>query len=159
MTNVTGCSTGPQPEFSDEDREIFGACGLDLTRIELDAGYLPRKLAGDIDGDGALDEIAQVKRKADGRRGLALCRAGTWLDVLGFGNDSMDQFRPGYIGQTEAWQLISPGGERPRHLQGHALPDADGDIVALERIEKEAVVLYWLNGGIRAQHIYHHVEP
>ncbi|MGF1543776.1 MAG: hypothetical protein ACFB00_04635 [Parvularculaceae bacterium] len=41
-------------DFTAEDREVFGACGLDLDAYDLHAAFAPRVLGGDIDGDGAL---------------------------------------------------------------------------------------------------------
>lgn len=147
------------PEYTDEDREMFGACGLDLAALELNARYLPRTLGGDIDGDGALDNVAQVRRTTDDKRGLALCRAGTWLHEIGLDGAAVGDLEPGYVDQVEAWQWITPGGERPRHLTGYDLPEADGDVLVLERIEKEAVAVYWRDGALQARRLYRHVEP
>jgi hypothetical protein len=146
-------------EFSDEDKETFGSCGLDLQTYELAARYLPRTLGGDLDGDGALDEAAQVRRVSDDVHGIAICRAGTWLDLMGFENEPAGDVRAGYAGQVEAWQWIPPGGELPRHLTGYELPEADGDILVLERIEKEAVLVFRKDGQMKAKRLYHYVEP
>ena len=146
-------------EFTPEDVEIYGACGLPLDQYALSAAVLPRQLGGDLDGDGALDEVTQVVRSADGRRGLALCRAGTWLDLIDLEGEPLDGLRPGFIGQTEAWQWIGETDPQPRHLLGYDLPDAEGDYLVLERIEKEAVVLYWRDVALKAKRIYGHVEP
>ena len=146
-------------DYADEDREIFARCGLDLQRYELSARHLPRMLGGDIDGDGALDQVAQVRRVQDDRRGLAICRAGTWLDLAGFGEGPIDDLRDGYAGQVEAWQWLTPDTDLPRHLTGHPLPLADGDCLILERIEKEAAAVFWNDGELQAHRFYHHVEP
>lgn len=71
------------PLFPPEELEIFGACGLDLAAYELKAAFVPRGLAGDLDGDGSFDHVAQVRRRSDGKCGLVICRAGTWLHLLG----------------------------------------------------------------------------
>ena len=120
---------------------------------------MPRTLGGDLDGDGALDDAAQIRRVSDDKRGIAICRAGTWLDVLGFESKPRPGVRAGYAGQVEAWQWITPGGELPRHLTGFDLPEADGDILVLERIEKEAVLVFWKDGEMRMEQLYHYVEP
>lgn len=146
-------------EFTPEDEEIFGSCGLDLGKYALDATILPRTLGGDIDGDGAIDEVAQVQRKSDGARALALCRAGTWLKVIGIDPKPLGDLKPGFVAQAEAWQWITPDGERPRHLLGYDLPETDGDILVLERVEKEAMLVYWQNGKLNAHRLYGHVEP
>lgn len=146
------------PAFSPEDREIFGACGLDFAIYDLDARHTPRTLGGDIDGDGALDVVAQATRLADGKRGLALCRAGTWLDLIGF-TTALGDMEAGYPDSVEAWQWLSGGDDRPVHLHGIDLPSADGDLLVLERIEKEAVVVFWYEDALRAKRVYRHVEP
>lgn len=146
-------------EFLPEDLETFGACGLSLRSHGLSAVFAPRQLGGDIDGDGALDEVAQVIRTGDGRRGLALCRAGTWLEKIDFEDGDVTGLRPGFVGQTEAWQWISERTPLPQHLNGYDMPKADGDLLILERAEKEAIVIYWRDGGLNAKRVYGHVEP
>jgi hypothetical protein len=141
------------------DHEVFGSCGLDLDAYELNAAYLPRKRGGDIDGDDAIDEVAQIVRRSDRRRGFALCRAGTWHQVIGFEVPLGPDIRPEYAGQVEAWQWLAPQDELPPHLGGIELPGADGDRLILERIEKEAVAIYWKDGELRGAHLYHYVEP
>ncbi len=145
-------------EFTTEDREVFGACGLDLAAYELDARYLPRTRGGDLDGDGAGDDVAQIRRVADGKRGLALCRAGTWLHLIGF-EQTLGDMEPDYLDQIEEWQWIEPEGAPPRYLTGMDLPRGDGGLLVLERVEKEVVILYWRNGVLRAERLYRLVEP
>lgn len=147
------------PDYTEKDREMFGACGLDLNDNELDARYLPRTLGGDIDGDGALDNIAQIRRTSDGKRGLALCRAGAWMHPIGYDGETPGDLTPGYIDQIENWQWLAPGTAIPRHLTGHDLPTADGDLLILERFEKEAIAVFWRNGELSARQIYRYVEP
>lgn len=145
--------------FTAEDKETFGACGLDLQTIELNASHTPRTLGGDLDSDGAIDAVAQVRRGVDGKRGIALCRASTWLDLIGLDGETIGDLEPSYIDRMEAWQWLASGGEKPRHLTGYDLPEADGDILVLERIEKEAMFVFWRDGALRAKRAYHHVEP
>lgn len=72
------------PGFLDEERETMYGCGLDPSKYELSAWILPRWIGGDLDGDDAIDEIAPVIKKSDGGKGIAICRAGTWLSVIGY---------------------------------------------------------------------------
>lgn len=146
-------------EFLPEELETFGSCGLTLRNHALSAAFAPRQLGGDIDGDGALDEVAQILRGSDERRGLALCRAGTWLHLIDFEDGDVPGLRPGFVGQTEAWQWVSQDDPLPRHLVGYDMPEADGDYLILERVEKEAVVVYWRNETLAAKRMYGHVEP
>jgi len=143
-----------------EEEERFARCGLDLGSTPLQASILPRSLSGDLDGDGALDEVAQLIRRADGNRGLALCLAGTELIEIDLEDESAGSaLRTGFIDQMEAWHWITAGQALPSHLQGLSLPDAAGDILILERIEKEAIVLYWQDGDLRTHALYRYVEP
>ncbi len=146
-------------DYTPEDAETFGSCGMSLAEYALDARYGPRTLGGDLDGDGALDEVAQIRRTTDDQRGLALCRAGTWLDLIDLDGKVSGDMRPGYVGQVEAWQWLAPGARLPRHLEGYELPKADGDMLVLERIEKEAVLLYWRGGSLKTKRLYGYVEP
>lgn len=146
-------------DYTPIDEELFASCGLDLKAYELNAHYLPRTLGGDIDGDGALDEVAQIRRATDDEHGVAVCRAGTWLDLIGFEDATSGDVRQSYAGQVEAWQWIVPSGDVPRHLTGYDLPETDGGILVLERIEKEAVIVFWKDGAMHMERLYHHVEP
>jgi hypothetical protein len=142
------------PDYLPQEEEIFAACGLDLATYALDAQILPRTLGGDVDGDGSLDEVAQIRRRQDGARGLALCRAGTWLDMAGIAGE-LAGLPPGYIAQTEAWHWIGEGDTLPPSLGGVTLPDADGGVLILERVEKQAVAIYWKDAGLRAEELFH----
>lgn len=141
-----------------EEQETFGACGLDLTRQTLSAAYGPRTLGGDFDGDGSIDEAAQIQVRASGRRAIALCRGGTWLHVIG-AEAIPGALYGGYVDQVEAWHWVRTVGDLPRRLSGFDLPDADGDILILERIDKEAVAFFWKDGQLDSEQMYRHVEP
>jgi len=147
------------PRYTSEDVETFGSCGLDLSQWDLNAAILPRLLGGDFDGDGSLDEAAQIRRKSDGARAIALCRAGTWLDIIGGDAEPGAGLRNGYIAQMEAWRLLPPDHGSLGYVGEPAWPDAAGDVLALERIEKELWLLYWAGGGWRSQQVYRFVEP
>ncbi len=155
------CLTWPKPQeairaeaeatstaYLPEEVEIFGSCGLGATD-ELKAYIVPRFLAGDLDGDGSLDHAAPVVRKRDGKRGLAICRAGTDLTLIGF-DQPLDALPPGYFEQLEAWSI------RPRHelteYEGSTpLPMFNRDVIVLERIEKSSYTVYWDDGKFRGR--------
>lgn len=158
-TEQTAFVESTRLEFSPEDFETYGTCGLSLNKYTLSAAFSPRHLGGDLDGDGALDEVAQIKRTADDRQGLALCRAGTWLDIIDLETDQTTGLRDGFVGQVEAWQWVTQDEALPQHLTGYEMPEADGDYLILERVEKEAFVLFWRNGKLQAKRMYGHVEP
>ena len=147
------------PVFLPEEVEIMRACGLG-DAFELDARVLPRMLGGDFDGDGALDHAAWVRRASDGRYGVAVCRAGTWMDLLGVGETVPGSpMEPNYFDMVEAWAVSSmdnvPGGwegEGPR-------PETRGDVLVLERIEKALYSVYWDGAAFRSHQHYRYVEP
>lgn len=147
------------PDFLPEEEEIMRACGLDAD-YALDAWVTPRMLGGDFDGDGALDSAAYVRRIIDGRRGAAICRAGTWLDVLGVdGPVPGSPMEENYFDMVEAWRVSTmddvPGGwdgEAPR-------PQTAGDVLVLERVEKALYSIYWDGAAFRSHRHYRYVEP
>lgn len=142
-----------------EEVELMRACWLDEA-YALDALVTPRILSGDFDGDDALDYAAYVRRISDGARGVAVCRAGTWLDVLGIDGpvpgSPMDE---GFFGSVETWRVstmedVPTGwvGEPPR-------PRAAGDVLVLERVEKALYSVYWNGETFQSHQHYRYVEP
>ena len=140
-------------EYSNDELETFGACGLDLTRYQLNARVTPRLLGLDIDGDGAHDQIAQIARIADDRRGLALCRAETWLHLIGF-DETFDGPTQHLITAMEAWRIVSPDHGQFGFVDEPNWPAPEGQVLAVERIEKGMAVFFWQNGEIRSQKVY-----
>lgn len=146
-------------EFLPEEREIMRGCGLDPA-YALEARFPPRMLGGDFDGDDALDHAAFVRRVSDGRRGVAVCRAGTWIDVLGVdGPVPGSPMEDGYFDRVETWAVstmedVADGwtGEGPR-------PQTAGDVLVLERVEKALYSVYWDGTGFRSHQHYRYVEP
>ncbi len=147
------------PDFLPEEMETFGSCGLDLEAYELDAAILPRQYGGDIDGDDVVDEVAQVRRKSDGKRGLVLCRAGTWIDVLGMDGESIgNDLKPGYFDQMEVWQWVAKGAGGSPYISDDHWARSDGDILALERVEKQVILLFWRDGQLHSEQVYGYIE-
>ncbi len=139
--------------FSAIEHELFGSCGLDLTRYRLTAAVAPRQLSLDIDGDDAQDTVAQVTRIQDGRRGLALCRAGTWLHLLGF-DQRFDAPTRHLLSAMEVWRMVPPDHGPLGYVDEAAWPKADGDVLLVERIEKGMALFYWSKGAIHTQRVY-----
>lgn len=138
-------------DYSEVDQEIFGSCGLALSRYRLEAAIRPRELGGDMDGDDAIDQVAQIVRKTDGQKGLALCRAGTWTTEIGYSDGLAAEIVP----SMEAWYWVSGPDDLPVSLGGVTLPEADGDILVLERVEKQAVAIYWKDGKLKSADLFH----
>ncbi|WP_417470214.1 hypothetical protein [Maricaulis sp.] len=145
------------PVFLPEEVEQLRDCGL-TSDYELEAWMLPRTLGGDFDGDGALDIAAPVRRTRDQSRAIAICRAGSWIDVLeAIDADGPDEFGA-YLQQAEAWQItaLDTGSEAERP---GIMPGVHGDVISVERIEKQAWTVFWDGTQFRAFERYHHVEP
>lgn len=133
------------PAYIDEEYETMYGCGLDSEKYQLSAWTLPRMIGGDFDGDGAGDDVAPIIRISDGRRGIALCRAGTWMSVLGYEADDDIPLKTEagepkneiyasfaqYLDITEYWEVRGANDE------------ANDDILILGRTEKAEVEITW----------------
>ncbi len=139
--------------FSEEELETFGTCGLDFSRYKLEARVAPRLLGLDIDGDGAHDEVAQVARLQDDRRGLALCRAGTWLQLLGF-DEAFDAPTRHLISAMESWRVVAHDHGAFGYVDEAAWPETVGDVLLVERIEKGMAIFYWRDAAVHTQKVY-----
>lgn len=138
--------------YTPEETEIFGACGLDLQRWQPNALVLPRHLGADFDGDGAHDEVIQVAR-ASGERNIAMCRAGTWLQLLAE-LDTDPDFQD-TINAMERWQVVPRDFAAPGSPGGNTVwPEADGDVLVLERIEKSMYLVYRQRGVFKVAQVY-----
>ena len=145
------------PVYIAEELESIARCGLDLENYTLDARFLPRQLGGDFDGDGAGDQIVQITRKSDGRAGLAVCRASTWLNAIGIEQPIATAAVADYLPATEAWTVV-PAGASPdeyEYLDSSAWPNAEGDVVVLQRLEKQAVAVFWKDGQLQTKELFH----
>jgi len=142
-------SVAPDPLA--EWREQMGACGLDPDAWEPRATLLPALLAGDVDGDGSLDIVAMLDDRASGRAAVAVCRAGTRLTLIGEDDPAIPA---GLLPRVEAWRLL-PRDHGPTGYVGEPpWPQADGDVIALERIEKSLDLLFMAGGAWRGLRIF-----
>ncbi len=135
------------------ERELFARCGLDTTRYELTARVTPRLLGLDIDGDGAHDEAVQISRLQDGEHGLALCRGGTWLDVLGFDEKFYGPTRL-LLSAMESWRVAPPDHGRFGFMDEAPWPDTAGDALLVERFEKGMAAFFWRDGSLQVHKVY-----
>ena len=137
-------------KYMDEETEQFVACSL-AKPYKLQAFVKPRFLSGDIDGDDALDLFAPVVRDTDGKKGIAICRAGTWFDVLGM-DQPVGDVAPGYFDQIETWRLGRTGDAPQDGASGQRTYERDELII--ERVEKSAYAIYWTDDGYKSRTIY-----
>jgi len=146
-------------EYTAEDLEQLGACGLDMDLFELQATRLPRNLAADFDGDDVLDKAVQVRRISDGRRGIAICRAGTWLDLFGYSILKSVKPHADYLQQVGSWELVAADHGSFGFDDEAPWPEADGQILILDRVEKARTALYWISGSFHFLSLYNSAEP
>lgn len=139
--------------------ELMRACGLSGIYAPI-VWIQPRMVSGDFDGDDALDYATFVERLSDGARGVAICRAGTWLDIFGFDGpvpgSSMDET---YFSMVEAWRVSTMDEVAAGWTNEAPRPQARGDVLVLERIEKALYSLYWDGEAFRNHQHYRYVEP
>ncbi len=135
------------PAIAPETREIFGRCGLGPTH-ELVRRLDPQSLGGDFDDDGSLDEAALVQRRSDGQHGLAICRAGTWLNLVGF-DEEIGELVPAYFDRMDWWGLHEKG-PVGQGADGTPPPQLFGDAILLGKEDSSSVLLYWTPDGYRS---------
>ena len=134
----------PAATFAPEIIERFGACGL-VAPNELTAFLQPLTIEGDFDGDGAHDLAAPVARATDGKRGLAICRAGTYLDLVGF-EGAMGEVVPAYFDRIDKWALHARGPVGQSAEQGPP-PALRGDAIAIGKDDSSSALIYWTGTG------------
>lgn len=134
-------------------------CGLDPKKYELYAWVLPRWISGDMDGDDAIDEIAPIRRKSDGGKGIAICRAGTWVSVMGYGPTAKQPLRTKdgeprdetyysfaeYLDHMEYWSMEYDG--------------VGNDRLILGRTERAELAVFWNGRAFAHELLWVFVEP
>ncbi len=139
------------PNYSNEETEIFYSCGLDRNLFELSAWVLPRLLSGDLDGDNSNDLVVPITRKSDNHKAIAICRAGTWLSLIGIGPNSEVALKSEYytfeqyLDKVEFWEL------RTR--------DNPADVLIMGQIEKSEVAIRWDYRNFVTELHSHIIEP
>lgn len=133
----------PPPEpagFVPEDIERIRACGLG-DDLEPVAFLQPPLVEADFDYDGAWDFAVPVERIADGKRAIAICRAGTWLSVIGLEGD-LGQLTPAYFDHID-WWLVEPRGTIGQGAGEGPPPVPAGDTLTIGKDDSSSVKLYW----------------
>ncbi len=143
---VTPAAEEVRAGFLPDETERIRACGL-APEFTPHPYLRPLTLDGDFDGDGTLDMAVPVVRDRDGKRALAICRAGTVLDVVGL-EGRMGHLVPEYFDRMDHWSL-HPRGEVNQGVAEGAPPILTGDAILLALEEKSSVLLYW--NGVRYQ--------
>jgi len=131
---------------ADETVEQMGACGLPAT-LRVSAHLKPESFSADFDGDGSLDIAAPVVRTSDGRRGIAICRAGTWLHLLGVDDAQVGDLDPGYFDTVDLWHLYPMSEIGSSTVKALGLV---GDSLFLGRDNTFRMLIYWDGEGFLA---------
>lgn len=122
--------------------EQMGSCGIDLATYEITAFLTPVELGGDFDGDDAFDQATPVVRKSDGKRGIAICRAGTWAHVIGMSGKMGAHLSAAYFDNIDWWSLHGRG---PVGLGGGEGPPPTlaGDALFIGKEGASSALVYW----------------
>ena len=81
-------------------------------------------------------------------------------DLVGFEDSALAALPSGStFDSLEAWRVVPRDHGAFGYVDEPAWPDADGDVLVLERIEKEMTLLYWRDGTLHHQLVYRYVEP
>lgn len=137
----------PDPEtiVTPELLEQFGACGLDAAYV-LDPYLNTASLGGDFDGDGSLDIAAPISRLSDGKRAIAICRAGTWLDIVGLEGD-MGELVPSYFDSIDWWNLHPVANPVGVGGTGEPVPNLHGDAILIGKEDSSSTLFFWTPDG------------
>lgn len=139
----------PPPEpvaLEPEDIERIYACGLDDSLAP--STYLqPPLFELDFDLDGSWDLAMPVERIADGKRAIAICRAGTWLDVIGLEGD-MGELTPAYFESIDWWRA-EPAGPIGQGAGGEP-PTPAGDTITIGKDDSSSVLIYFDGDAFRS---------
>jgi hypothetical protein len=136
------------PAYPEPVKSRFAACGLvdeglsnhlGQGRAGLGASYLEL----DIDADGDLDLAAPVARAGDGKRGVAVCRAGEdRLDLLGLAGSYGRHLTAAYFDQVDWWSLAGPGRVAPSPEEGDP-PTLAGAGIVIGKGDSSSALVYW----------------
>jgi hypothetical protein len=136
------------PAYPEPVKSRFAACGLadeglsnhlGQGRAGLGASYLEL----DIDADGDQDLAAPVVRASDGKRGIAVCRAGEdRLDLLGFAEGYGRHLTAAYFDNVDWWSLAPPGRVAQSPEEG-APPTLAGAGIVIGKGDSSSALVYW----------------
>lgn len=143
-------------EYYQQEMDIFESCGIPNSLV-LNAYVKPRLIKGDIDGNGEIDTAAPVIRKDDGKKGVAICRNGNQIDLLGMDNDIPPSLDKGYFDMMESWSIV--GRKEIEDKYEDVVADKLADVIAVERIEKSKYLIYRTDSGYQSYRMYRYIEP
>ena len=125
-------------------QELMGSCGLALDQYDITAFLTPVELDGDFDGQDTIDMAVPITRKSDGKRGISICRAGTWNHVLGMDDKPIGEYlTSGYFDSIDWWSL-HPKGEIGASIGERGPPPTMiGDGITIGKEGASSVLILW----------------
>jgi len=137
-----------QRQVTADITENLGGCGLDLRAFAITPYLTPVQLTGDFDNDGSLDDAVPVTRRVDGKRGLAICRAGTWLHLLGLTDRIGPELVPAYFDSIDWWRINPPSGPE----NGNACQlESPCQSLTIGKDDSSSVDIFWTGSGFSSQ--------
>jgi hypothetical protein len=134
-------------DFEPEDIERMRACGLDQS-LRPKPFLQPPLFEVDFDFDGAWDIAMPVERISNGKRAIAICRAGTWLHIIGLDGD-LGQLQPAYFDRMD-WWAAEPNGPILQGVGEGPPPVPVGDTLTIGIEGASSVKLYWDGASFQA---------
>lgn len=134
----TACLTWPEawtgvPVTSLSGR-VFADCGL-AEGFGL-TSYPSGPLRGDFDGDGEPDMAYVVARDRDAKRGIAICRGGREVDLIGL-EEPIGELVPAYFESFDWWEVAAREGA--------------GDLIVIGKEDSSSVAIVWTGEGWGAE--------
>ena len=122
--------------------ELILDCGFNSDIYKLSAWMVPRTQSGDFDGEGTIDEAVQVIRKSDRKRGIAICRGGSWLAIVGMSGKMGKHLTAKYFDHIDWWQAV-PNDRVPQGTGESVPPNLLGDALAIGKQDSSSALVYW----------------
>lgn len=129
--------------------EFMGSCGLDYELYQITPFLTPVELGGDFDGDDSHDQAVPIIRKADGKRGLFMCRALTYGKVLGMSGRMGAHLDAAYFDSIDWWSL-HPKGDVGQGAGEVAPPQMLGDGITIGKEGASSALIYWTGADYSA---------
>ncbi|MGH1423966.1 MAG: hypothetical protein ACRBBU_04515 [Pseudooceanicola sp.] len=145
---VDACVTWPKTG-TDQAIDQLAQCGVDMRGWTLAPGFDP--LFGAFGGGDRRYLAAMLRNAQSETPRIAICLNGQSAGEIGADSPLLPD---GLLSQAEAWRVLPRDHGPLGYVDEPPWPIADGDVIAIERIEKSLHLLYLSNGAWRSQQVY-----